>query len=192
MPLCGCMHTSFALTPGHVESRGYGSQWEVFADQIQQLARRMPWMTVGGNHERDWPDSGDRYGSIFDSGELGSCHTQFFIGTLLTWQRQRCTGDLLFARTHHVLCMERRKASPTLGRTANLNQNHTQVASAACRTRGASRCRRLQARPRPGTPSTSGPSTSCSTTPRCPSTRAARSTGVPCSGRAGAFVNCCR
>ena len=82
MPLCGCMHTSFALTPGHVESRGYGSQWEVFADQIQPLARRMPWMTVGGNHERDWPDSGDRYGSIFDSGELGSCHTQFFIGTL--------------------------------------------------------------------------------------------------------------
>lgn len=25
-------------------------------------------MTVGGNHERDWPDSGDRYGDVLDSG----------------------------------------------------------------------------------------------------------------------------
>lgn len=48
--------------------RGYGAQWEVFADQIQPVARRMPWMTVGGNHERDWPDSGDRYGNVMDSG----------------------------------------------------------------------------------------------------------------------------
>jgi len=51
-----------------VNNRGYGAQWEVFADQIQPVARRMPWMTVGGNHERDWPDSGDRYGNVMDSG----------------------------------------------------------------------------------------------------------------------------
>ncbi len=41
----------------------------MFADQIQPVARRMPWMTVGGNHERDWPASGDRYGDVLDSGE---------------------------------------------------------------------------------------------------------------------------
>mmetsp|Transcript_1844 Transcript_1844/g.5402 ORF Transcript_1844/g.5402 Transcript_1844/m.5402 type:complete len:625 (-) Transcript_1844:225-2099(-) len=52
-------------------ARGYQSQWEVFFDQIEPLATRMPWMTVGGNHERDWPASGDRYGAATDSG--GEC-----------------------------------------------------------------------------------------------------------------------
>ncbi len=37
-------------------------------DQIQPLATQMPWMTVGGNHERDWPGSGDRFGAAYDSG----------------------------------------------------------------------------------------------------------------------------
>ncbi len=41
----------------------------MFGDQIQALARRMPWMTVEGNHERDYPDSKDRYHNVFDSGE---------------------------------------------------------------------------------------------------------------------------
>ena len=40
----------------------------MFSDQIQPVAWRLPWMTVGGNHERDWPDSGDRYGNVMDSG----------------------------------------------------------------------------------------------------------------------------
>ena len=50
--------------------RGYQSQWEVFLDQIQPVARTMPWMTVEGNHERDWPGSGDCYGgfNVLDSG----------------------------------------------------------------------------------------------------------------------------
>lgn len=76
-----------------IASRGYGSQWEVFADQIQPLARRMPWMTVGGNHERDWPDSGDRYGSIFDSGELNSRHMQPFLCTPSGQGQCRCAGQ---------------------------------------------------------------------------------------------------
>ena len=49
--------------------RGFGSQWDVFGEQIESLARRMPWMTVEGNHERDYPKSGDRYGSVEDSGD---------------------------------------------------------------------------------------------------------------------------
>jgi len=48
---------------------GFGSQWDVFGDQIQTLARSMPWMTVEGNHERDYPDSKDRYHSVLDSGD---------------------------------------------------------------------------------------------------------------------------
>lgn len=60
-------------------ARGYGSQWEVFADQIQPVARRLPWMTVGGNHERDWPESDDRYGDALDSGgECGVSHQRRF------------------------------------------------------------------------------------------------------------------
>ena len=50
---------------------GFGSQWDVFGDQIQTLARRMPWMTVEGNHERDYPDSKDRYSTVYDSGDSG-------------------------------------------------------------------------------------------------------------------------
>ena len=41
----------------------------MFGDQIQTLARRMPWMTVEGNHERDYPDSKDRYHNVVDSGD---------------------------------------------------------------------------------------------------------------------------
>lgn len=28
----------------------------------------MPWMTVEGNHERNWPGTGDGFNSVFDSG----------------------------------------------------------------------------------------------------------------------------
>lgn len=60
-------------------SRGYGGQWEVFADQIQPLATKLPWMTTEGNHERNWPESGDRFGSLYDSGgECGVPHHRRF------------------------------------------------------------------------------------------------------------------
>lgn len=51
--------------------RGFSSQWDVFFDQIQPLTTRMPYMTVPGNHERDWPNSGDRFPAQYDSG--GEC-----------------------------------------------------------------------------------------------------------------------
>lgn len=51
--------------------RGYSSQWDVFFDQIQPLTTSMPYMTVPGNHERDWPNSGDRFPAQYDSG--GEC-----------------------------------------------------------------------------------------------------------------------
>ena len=67
-------------------NRGYSSQWDVFFDQIQPLGRAMPYMTLIGNHERDWPGSGDRYpNGVIDSGavaERGSC------GTMLLQPRQ--------------------------------------------------------------------------------------------------------
>lgn len=54
-----------------VVCRGYSSQWDVFFDQIQPLTTKMPYMTVPGNHERDWPNSGDRFPAQYDSG--GEC-----------------------------------------------------------------------------------------------------------------------
>ena len=42
--------------------------WDVFMDQFEVLATQAPVMLVAGNHERDFPDSGDRYGTNIDSG----------------------------------------------------------------------------------------------------------------------------
>ena len=51
--------------------RGYSSQWDVFFDQVEPLVTRMPYMTTIGNHERNWPNSGDRFPAQYDSG--GEC-----------------------------------------------------------------------------------------------------------------------
>ncbi|RMZ57116.1 hypothetical protein APUTEX25_002348 [Auxenochlorella protothecoides] len=52
-------------------ARGYAVQWETFFDQLAPMLRALPLMTVIGNHERDWPGSGDRFGMAYDSG--GEC-----------------------------------------------------------------------------------------------------------------------
>lgn len=48
-------------------------QWETFFDLLAPIVARVPLMTVPGNHERDWPRSGDRFGDagVWDSG--GEC-----------------------------------------------------------------------------------------------------------------------
>ena len=43
--------------------------WDVFMDQFEVLATKAPVMLVAGNHERDFPLSGDRYNTASDSGE---------------------------------------------------------------------------------------------------------------------------
>ena len=55
-------------------ARGYQAIWPSFFDQIEPVASRVPWMTTLGNHERDWPGSGDRFDpkdNVNDSG--GEC-----------------------------------------------------------------------------------------------------------------------
>lgn len=48
---------------------GYGTQWDVFMDMMEPLVTQLPYMTLIGNHERDWPDTGDRYlNGVRDSG----------------------------------------------------------------------------------------------------------------------------
>ncbi|KXZ48677.1 hypothetical protein GPECTOR_26g580 [Gonium pectorale] len=48
-----------------------GDQWDNFMHQIQPLAARMPYMVAAGNHERDWPGSGDLFGVQDSGGECG-------------------------------------------------------------------------------------------------------------------------
>lgn len=54
-----------------IRCRGFSSQWDVYFDQIQPLVTKMPYMTTIGNHERNWPNSGDRFPAQYDSG--GEC-----------------------------------------------------------------------------------------------------------------------
>ena len=69
------MHVRHAPHPSHPlgACRGFGTQWDVFFDQIEELATQVPTMVVAGNHERDWPGTGDRFWDAgYDSGE--PCH----------------------------------------------------------------------------------------------------------------------
>lgn len=56
--------------------------WDVFMDQFEVLATKAPVMLVAGNHERDFPLSGDRYNTASDSGDslwgtvLLGCHVE--------------------------------------------------------------------------------------------------------------------
>ena len=52
-------------------ARGYVSIWEQFFYQIQAFQPRLPWMTVDGNHERDWAASGSVYTGTDSGGECG-------------------------------------------------------------------------------------------------------------------------
>jgi len=48
---------------------GYSAQWDEFLDQIRPVSERVPWMTLPGNHERDWTNGASL--NLTDS--LGEC-----------------------------------------------------------------------------------------------------------------------
>jgi len=50
---------------------GFVPQWDHYFEQIKPIVTRVPYMTTPGNHERDWPHSGDRFNTVDDSG--GEC-----------------------------------------------------------------------------------------------------------------------
>ena len=49
---------------------GYETKWELFMNQIENVAASIPYMTGQGNHEQDWTESGT-YWNVQDSG--GEC-----------------------------------------------------------------------------------------------------------------------
>ncbi|PNW76719.1 hypothetical protein CHLRE_11g468500v5 [Chlamydomonas reinhardtii] len=55
-------------------SRGFSTQWDNFMQQIEPVAAAMPYMVTPGNHERDWPGTGDAF-VVEDSG--GECGIPF-------------------------------------------------------------------------------------------------------------------
>lgn len=50
---------------------GYETEWDYFMTQIEPLAQRAPYMTTEGNHERDYPGSGNAVGGADSGGECG-------------------------------------------------------------------------------------------------------------------------
>jgi hypothetical protein len=50
---------------------GYESEWDRFMNQIQPIAANIPYMTGQGNHERDFPGSGNAIGGSDSGGECG-------------------------------------------------------------------------------------------------------------------------
>jgi hypothetical protein len=61
--------------PGDISyARGYATQWDNYHHQLEPIISTLPYMTQHGNHERDYPNSGDRFGWAYDSG--GECGVQ--------------------------------------------------------------------------------------------------------------------
>jgi len=52
-------------------ARGYESIWEQFFYQISSMSPHLPWQTIDGNHERDFPGSGSATGGTDSGGECG-------------------------------------------------------------------------------------------------------------------------
>lgn len=57
---------------------GYLTQWDEFLENISPISQRAAYMTAIGNHERDWPDSGDIYGKTDSGGECGVPYFNYF------------------------------------------------------------------------------------------------------------------
>jgi hypothetical protein len=57
---------------------GYSAQWDRFMEQIKPIASRVPYMTLPGNHERDYPNSGSFFTGTDSGGECGVPYEQRF------------------------------------------------------------------------------------------------------------------
>lgn len=66
-------------------------QWDNFMHQIEPIVSQIPYMTTPGNHERDWPNTGDRFTEVYDSGMtfaglLAGVHTAaVFVASYIAW-----------------------------------------------------------------------------------------------------------
>lgn len=52
-------------------ARGLVAAWDIFMDQYSPLLKHVPYMLLPGNHERDCPNSGDRFGPLIEATDSG-------------------------------------------------------------------------------------------------------------------------
>ncbi len=67
---CHAQRTN-TLTLWNTTARGYLPVWDNFLHQIEPIASAIPYMAAAGNHERDWPGTGDLFGVEDSGGECG-------------------------------------------------------------------------------------------------------------------------
>lgn len=54
-------------------AQGFAYGWDVYMDQVQPVVSKVPFMVVQGNHERDFPGTGDRYEDETAKDSGGEC-----------------------------------------------------------------------------------------------------------------------
>ena len=88
------------LHPGDLSyATGYESEWDRFMEQIEPLTSAVPYMTGMGNHERDFPGSGNSIGAGDSGGECGvPTQARFHMPTCPPPNTKPCVG--LVAAAH--------------------------------------------------------------------------------------------
>lgn len=85
---------------------GYASEWDRFMAQIEPLSSAVPYLTSMGNHERDFPGSGNDIGNGDSGGECGvPTQARFHMPTCEPPNTQPCIGERHYqrARRTHAL-----------------------------------------------------------------------------------------
>jgi hypothetical protein len=82
------------LHPGDLSyATGYTSEWDRFMAQIEPISSYVPYMTGMGNHERDFPGSGNSIGQGDSGGECGvTTQARFHMPTCAAPNTQPCIG----------------------------------------------------------------------------------------------------
>ena len=95
------------LHPGDLSyATGYESEWDRFMAQIEPISSYVPYMTGMGNHERDFPGSGNSIGAGDSGGECGvPTEARFHMPTCAQPNTRPCIGQKYVGkeagRAHH-------------------------------------------------------------------------------------------
>ena len=85
-------------TPGDLSyAQGFAADWDVFGSMFEPAFTRWPLMVGTGNHERDWPGTGDAFGDLsLDSGEAWGRLASRRLAHVFEPVAQRSAGRLPF------------------------------------------------------------------------------------------------
>jgi len=80
---------------------GYSAQWDEFMNQMAPVAAQVPYMTLPGNHERDFPKSGSLFNSTDSGGECGIPYETRFLMPGTTHEEQWYSFD--YGNIHFIM-----------------------------------------------------------------------------------------